>query len=223
MTTNRKPARIFPALALVTLSLLASALGVLGGASAASAAPTPTGSVKVVNLGMYVKGFDAATAKAHGYQIVTYANGDRQSVPVDPQSKLAKGPILHPQAATSSTLSSTQVKPNAAATDYNEVWGNCGRSWIRVTQTGTSKVSVVSGFSNLPEVADYWSWNVSLSDRNGTSHQTYSHAIFSTSASRIWTNLNQYGYTFDYVYSGLAIMIDGTICYSGAPDVSISL
>src|SRR4051812_13067180 len=89
MTTNRKPARIFPALALVTLSLLASALGVLGGASAASAAPTPTGSVKVVNLGMYVKGFDAATAKAHGYQIVTYANGDRQSVPVDPQSKLA--------------------------------------------------------------------------------------------------------------------------------------
>ena len=44
---------------------------------------------------MNVEGFDAAVAKAHGYKIVTYANGDQQSVPIDPHSHLPKSLILH--------------------------------------------------------------------------------------------------------------------------------
>jgi hypothetical protein len=111
----------------------------------------------------------------------------------------------------------------ASNTDYNQVQGNCGISWIRVTQTGTNKVAVVSGFKNTPEPAVDWSWNVSLSDQNGTSHQTAGGVMFGTSASRIWQNLSQYGFTFDYVYSGVAILVDGSVCTSANPDVSISL
>jgi hypothetical protein len=226
MTMNWKPTRIRSVLALAMLSVFALLLGTLTGPSAAFAASRPTAATPQVThetqVGMYVAGFDAAVAKAHGYKIVTYANGEQQSVPVNPQSKLPKSMILHPQPAKSNALPN-QVVPAAAATDYNEVWGNCGKSWIRVTQTGTNKVSVASGFSNLPEDAYFWSWNVLLSDQNGTSHQTYSGAILSTSASRIWTNLNQYGFTYDYVYSGGATLIDGTICLSGGPDVSIYL
>lgn len=219
MTMNWKPTRV--------LSVLVVVLGTLGVSSAAFAAPRPAAAVpqgtQETQVGMYVAGFDAAVAKAHGYKIVTYANGDQQSVPIDPQSKLAKSSILHPQSSKSTALPGQQVRPAASNTDYNEVQGNCGVSWIRVTQTGTNKVSVASGFRNTPEPAYFWAWNVSLSDQNGTSHQTYSGAILSSSASRIWTNLNQFGFTFDYVYSGGATLIDGTICLSGHPDVSIAL
>jgi hypothetical protein len=207
-----------------TLSVLAAVLMTFSGASAAVASPqAPAPASQEKQVGMYVAGFDEAVAKANGYKIVTYANGDRQSVPVDPQSKLPKGPVLHAQSPTKMAPAKQSVRSAAANTDYNEVWGNCGVSWIRVSQTGTNKVSVASGFRNLPDPAYFWTWDISLSDRNGTSHQTHSGPTFGTAASRIWSNLNQYGYTYDYVYAGGATLITGTICLSGRPDVSIYL
>jgi hypothetical protein len=213
MPRNRKP--------VIVLAALAVALGTLFTSSAAFAAPAgrsapTTHSVakpKLSQGGMYVSGFNAAVAKAHGYKIVTYANGDQQSVPINPNSRLPKSPILH---RSHGIVADTN-------TDYNQVGGNCGISWIRVSQTGTNKVAVVSGYKNLAGPAYFWSWNVSLSDKNGTSHQTYEGATSGEAASRIWSNLNQYGFTFDYVYAGGAVLDDGTICLSGAPDVSINL
>ncbi|ADJ48147.1 hypothetical protein AMES_6322 [Amycolatopsis mediterranei S699] len=218
MTMNRKPARI----AVIVSSALALALGVLGGPSAAFAAPLP-GTTHETQMGMHATGFDEAVAKAHGYRIVTYANGDQQSVPIDPQSKLPKSLIVHPQPAKSAAGPERQARPAAANTDYNEVWGNCGRSWIRVAQTGTDQVGIVSGFSNTPTIAYFWIWDVLLSDQNGTSHQTYDGAIFDDKATHVWLGLTQHGYTYDYVYNGGATLIDGTICVSGHPDVSIYL
>ncbi|MGW4396529.1 hypothetical protein ACWEHA_14650 [Amycolatopsis nivea] len=219
MNKNSKPRRISARLAVLAGASLAVVLGVLGGTSAAVAAPAP-GAQGETRLGMHAVDFDAAVAKAHGYQIVTYANGDRQSVPIDPRSNLPKSVIVHPQPTAQSGGS---ARPAAANTDYAEVWGNCGRSWIRVSQTGTNQVAVASGFSNTPAKAFFWSWDVSLSDRNGTSHQTYSGAIFDDKAARVWTGLNQFGYTFDRVHNGGATLIDGTICHSGHPSVSIYL
>lgn len=218
MTKNRKPGRISSRLAVVVGSSLAVVLAVLGGTSAAVAAPA-SGTNQETQLGMHAVGFDAAVAKAHGYQIVTYANGDRQSVPIDPRSNLPKSVIVHPRPAVQP---GGRARP-AANTDYAEVWGNCGRSWIRVGQTGVNQVAVASGFSNTPATAFFWSWDVSLSDRNGTSHQTYSGAIFDDKAARVWTGLNQFGFTFDRVAKGGATLIDGTICNSGNPSVSIYL
>jgi hypothetical protein len=214
MPMNRKP--------VILLAALAVALGTLFTSSAAFAAPAghsapatthPIAKPKLSQGGMYVAGFNAAVAKAHGYKIVTYANGDQQSVPINPNSRLPKSLILHRGHGIVA----------ATNTDYNQVGGNCGISWIRVSQTGTNKVAVVSGYKNLAGPAYFWSWNVSLSDKNGTSHQTHSGPTQGVAASWIWSNLNQYGFTFDYVYAGGATLDDGVICLSGAPDVSINL
>lgn len=214
MTNHRRLAKIAVVLA-ITLGTLFSSSAAFAAPATHSAAVTTRPPVKpqLQQSGMYVAGFNAAVAKAHGFKIVTYANGDQQSVPINPNSRLPKSPILHHSHGINAD----------ANTDYNQVQGNCGISWIRVAQTSAHQVAIISGFKNTPEIAFFWSWNVSLSDQNGTSHQTYSGAIFDTKATRLWQNLNQYGFTFDYVYAGGATLIDGTICLSGAPDVSINL
>jgi hypothetical protein len=214
------------------------ASGVLAISSPAGAAPDATAASSVTGgekqVGMYVAGFDEAVAKANGYKIVTYANGDKQSVPIDPKSNLPKSPIFSAQSLTKSSLAplkgATRTSPAgqetaelAANTDYNEVRGNCGVSWIRVGQSGTNKVSIASGFRNTPWPAYFWIWDVQLSDINGNSHQTHQGAAGGYEASRAWLNLNQYGYTYDFVYAGGATLINGTICLSGRPDVYITL
>jgi hypothetical protein len=188
-------------------------LGTLFSSSAAFAATNGHSAATPKQRGMTVTGFNAAVAKAHGYKIVTYANGSQQSVPINPKSHLPKSPILYRDRGV---RSDTNI-------DYNQVSGNCGISWIRVSQTGISKVAVVSGFKNAPLTAIDWSWTVSLNDENGSSEQVAGGLIFNNQASRIWSNLNQYGCTFDYVLSGVAELIDGTICTSGQPDVAINL
>ena len=162
---------------------------------------------------MSVVGFNPAIARAHGYKVVTYANGDQQSVPVDPRSRLPKSPILRHERG---------LRPDANS-DYNKVIGNCGTSWIAVMQTGPGQVQVASGFGVNSSPAIGYSWTVTLSDANGTSEQSASGALFlRTSWRRSWNNLNQHIYTHDFVSSGLANLEDGTICYAGRPDVSIS-
>lgn len=207
--------RRFTWVPLASVIALVTFCGTLAAFATRTNVPAPTATESTTQSGMNVTGFDAAVAKAHGYKIVTYADGSQQSVPVDPNSNLPKSPILYPAQRRGITLDSN--------TDYNQVQGNCGISWIRVSQTGTHQVAVVSGFKNAPLTAIDWSWTVSLSDKNGTSYQTAGGLIFNTAASRIWTNLNQYSFTFDYVYSGVAELIDGAICTSGAPDVAINL
>lgn len=200
-------------------ALLASASGLVlcVPAVSADASPKPPASTSANSeSGMYVAGFDKAVAKAHGYKIVTLANGDQQSVPISAKSGLPKGPVLH------KATKSKRAKA-AANTDYAAVYGNCGQSWIRTTQVGTNKVSVASGYRYLPEPAYYWSWEISLTDQNGTSRQRYSGATSGTSASRVWSNLNQYGYSYDRVAKGGATLNSGTICFSGNPDVRIDL
>ena len=198
-----------------TLLVFGAALGALSGSSAAFAAtPSQPAKAQVTQRGMYVAGFNAAVAKAHGYKIVTYANGDKQSVPSNASSHLPKGPMmLHRQAGMVAAQNS----------DYNQVQGNCGISYIVVGQTGTNQVQIVSGYKNLAGPAYFWSWDVQLNDRNGTSHQTYEGATQGTQASRTWRNLNQFGFTHDFVNNGGATLDDGTICLSGRPDVSINL
>ncbi len=170
MTVNRNLTR--------TLLVPAIVLGALCGSSAAlaatgrHAAPTakrPAAKQRVLRRGMNVVGFNAAVAKAHGYKIVTYANGDQQSVPIDPKSRLPKSPILHHDYG---------LHPDGNS-DYNKVVGNCGTSWIAVLQTGASQVQVASGFTVSSSPAIGYSWTVSLSDANGTSQQSESGELFS--------------------------------------------
>jgi len=213
MTVNRNQARM--------LLVPAAMLGMLCGSTAALAAPGshstpgakgPAAGQRLLRQGMNVVGFDAAIARAHGYKIVTYANGDQQSVPVNPASRLPKSPILRHGRG--------MVPANS---DYDKVIGNCGTSWIAVMQTAPGQVQMASGFGVSSSPAVGYSWTVSLSDANGTSQQSASGSLwFRNSWARSWNNLNQHIYTFDLVQSGLADLEDGTICYAGRPSVSIS-
>jgi hypothetical protein len=205
-----------------TLLVPAVVLGALCGSPAASAATgshsapaakEPAAGQRMLRLGMNVVGFNAAIAEAHGYKIVTYPNGDQQSVPVNPSSHLPKSPILKHDRG---------IHPDSNS-DYNRVIGNCGISWIAVLQIAPSQVQVASGFTVSSSPAVGYSWTVSLTDANGTSHQSESGTLFLRSAwAHTWTRLNQHGYTYDYVESGLANLEDGTICHAGRPDVTIS-
>ncbi|WP_438295865.1 hypothetical protein [Streptomyces sp. HUAS TT7] len=210
MTVTRNLTRRFIVSAVVAGTLGSSSAAFAATASEPSpAAKTAVAQPQVLKQGMNVVSFNAATAKAHGYKIVTYANGDQQSVPVDPKSKLPKSPILH-----------HGMQP--LNSDYDRVVGNCGVSWISVRQTAASQVQVGSGFTVSSPAISY-NWTISLSDRNGTSHQSSSGGLFFKETwARVWSNLNQHGYTFDYVSSGLAELANGTVCYAGRPSVSIS-
>jgi hypothetical protein len=214
MTVNRNLTKAFlvPAVLLGTLCGSSAASAATSGHSGATARGS-LATLRVLRRGMNVVGFNAAIAKAHGYKIVTYANCDQQSVPVNPRSRLPKSPILRHH--------HRGMSPDGNS-DYDKVIGNCGTSWIAVMQTGPSQVQMASGFGVNSSPAVGYSWTVSLTDANGTSTQSASGALFlRTSWGRSWNNLFQHTYTFDYVQSGLADLEDGTICYAGRPSVSI--
>jgi hypothetical protein len=205
---------LVPAVVVAALCSSQAAFAATGGHAAPVAKSSPA-EQKTTQRGMNLAGFNAAVAKAHGYKIVTYTNGDQQSVPIDPSSHLPKSPILH---------RATTVRP-LTNTDYNESRGNCGTAWIRISQIGKNKVTLVSGFKNAPSPAFEWNWNVSLTDSNGTSHQVLplvSQAIAGTSAAHIWPPLNQYGQTYDFVDGGSALLVDGGVCIALRPDVFIA-
>ncbi|WP_370947041.1 hypothetical protein AB5J62_05665 [Amycolatopsis sp. cg5] len=201
---------------LTVTALGAAGISALTLVAPAGAAPAPAGESagqqQELRQGMYVAGFNEEVAKANGYKIVTYPNGDRQSVPADPDSKLPKSPIL-------SHTANTDAAP--ANSDYDRVQGNCGSSWIAVRQTGPSNVQVGSGFSVYTGTVSH-SWTVALSDANGTSHQSGPSRPTNGTWAWTWSNLYQRSYTFDHVSSGVAQLVDGVVCYAGRPSVSIS-
>src|SRR5437660_2926363 len=70
--------------------------------------------IEEVQTGLNVVGFNSAIAKAHGYKIVTYANGDQQSIPIDPHSRSPKSPILHRTPQGAAIPSSKTTRSNTA-------------------------------------------------------------------------------------------------------------
>lgn len=102
-----------------------------------------------------------AVAKAHGYKIVTYANGDEQAVPVNPKSGLRKSPIL-------TKTSRAGIHPDNSGSDT--VYGTCGDSYVSAVQISTNHIDLDSGFDVVDPVV-YVDWDVYLSDANGTSTQ----------------------------------------------------
>jgi hypothetical protein len=216
MTVNRNLTR--------PLLVLAVALGMLCGSSAAfaatgshpAAAKGPAPRQRVLRQGMYVAGFDPAIARAHGYKIVTYADGDQQSVPVNPGSRLPRSPILH---------HGYPLHPDANS-DYDKVYGNCGISWISVLQTAPSQVQIATGFTVTPAPAIGVSWTISVNTSlgSGTSELVVPPTAFTprTSWGQAWTGIPQHIYSFDYIKSGAAFLDNGTVCYAGQANVSIN-
>jgi hypothetical protein len=167
-----------------------------------------------VKQGMYFEGFNAAVAKAHGYKIVTYANGDEQAVPVNPKSGLRKSPILTP-------TSRTGIHPDNSASDT--VYGSCGDSYVSAVQISTNHIDLDSGFDVYYPVV-YVDWDVYLSDANGTSTQGASAALLDdVEWGHAWDDLYQYEDTIDQVSTGsYVVLIDGQECFSAGPFVVLT-
>jgi hypothetical protein len=190
--------------------------GVIAGPALASAPRAPAPRHLLEKYGMYVAGFDPAVAKAHGYKIVTYANGDVQAVPINPRSGLPKGTLLKKVSASNGTTPNRTIRFDNS--DYSLVPGDCGDSWLEGWETGPHQVELMSGFAvDLPAVK--YRWTILLSDINGNSEQGASGWLAEDSSwSGTWSNLTQYVWTQDEVEnSSYAELTDGEICYSAGP------
>jgi hypothetical protein len=187
----------------VLLATVAGGATVLGSPAAAATPATYT-----LQRGMNTTGFDAKVAAAHGYKIVTYADGSQQSVPVNASDKSKKpSAIVHPQSGVN------------LYTAQDTVYGDCGYSFIESDIVGTHKVNIRSGYK-VKETSVYHGWSIYLSDNNGDSYQGNSGANASASWSKWWDNLTQVGSSFEEVRtSSYALLIDGEVCTSGGPYV----
>jgi hypothetical protein len=210
---------------ITALSVAAVVTGLLFGSAPATADPGD-GAVQetFVEQGMAITGFDEKVAAANGYTLVTYANGDRQTVPVDEGSVRPRSALLKASRDGRFMASSavSEQRLSAGNTDFNEVWGNCGKSWIRLSKTKRWTVGVVSGFSNLPFGAVTWSWDVQLADSVGVRHETFGAALpLPDRAAHGWFNIRQVNFSYAFVYSGVAILANGFVCTPGHPDVTV--
>ncbi|GIJ46661.1 hypothetical protein Val02_35470 [Virgisporangium aliadipatigenens] len=192
----------------VTAALAVSVAVGLGLLNAPAATAAPAG--KRVERGMVITGFDEGVAHRNGYKIVTYPDGTKQSVPIDGRSAKRKGPVLKVQRA---------ARQN---NDRNEVWGNCGKSWIALSKVRRWTVSVASGFTNAPYPAVAWSWNVQLADSVGTRVESYESVIgLRDYATRGWFNIRQVNRSYAFIQSGVVVLVNGYVCHPGRPDVSV--
>lgn len=152
---------------------------------------------------MYIVGYDKAVAEAHGYTIVVDQTGAQRSVPVTKQAKT--------QAAAAAALKSS-IQPNGIE------YGDCGTSSLFVARKGTTKIAVSTGYS-VHTASVQHTWNVDGVVTSGTWTSGFSGLNFSTTWSathNVSVGDNSSG--FAYVRSGSrAVLIDGSICYSGEP------
>lgn len=125
------------------LAGLGATLALVGGAAmpanATELTPVEDPEVMSSTQGMNVTGYDEAVANAHGYEIVTHADGSQESVPVTPEA-------IAEQAAIDDMV-----------TTFDEAYGNCGRSWVYSTKIANDTVAIQTGFSvGGPTVSRNW-------------------------------------------------------------------
>jgi hypothetical protein len=159
-----------------------------------------------VTRAMHIVGFDAAVAKAHGYQIRTDAQGRQYAV-----------------------TSGTSL--NAAVSPENRVGGSCGASWMYYNAIGHRPTAprfmanYTSGYQViLPTIAG--TWLMYFQDRAGIGTITRFNA---TNGSTYWNNS---GTTYHSLTgrseawvstSSWVELDDGAICTSGGPSAVTNL
>lgn len=194
MMQTRRPFQLLAILTAASASMIA--------ATNASAAPnTPDEPATRVTAGLHVGGFDARVAEAHGYKIATRPDGRQTSIPAN-----AKIPT-------------TSIHPLG----YDETEGDCGESYIDFRGTGASAAVLSTGFTLNPGYADAIQivWNVHIHDTRGDSDQPWKETHI-TGISDWHPDSRVLGLTRGPAEawvsnSSIAILWDGTICYSYGP------
>lgn len=171
--------------------------------------------------GMKIAGFDAAVAKAHGYEIVKLPDGSQASVPAAEAAAAKAGTFI----PTSGVL----VKPSeggVSANAYGSRVGECGTSWVQISPRGGGSAGLTTGMSLVLDSGGPWDihWNVNVSDRNGSSNQGYgeddgyfSGTGLSWSGKGRTLHLARGSATVKVTAGSFTITEAGWICYSYAP------
>jgi hypothetical protein len=188
----------------------------VGGIATAASAAVPAGTSLaqpqadsvMVTQPMHIVRFDAAVAKAHGYDVRTDAQGQQYAVPTGTKS----GAFVE-------------------AVPYNRVTGNCGASWMYYNAIGhrATKPRYMANFNSgyqvsRPTIAGHWLMyfqdraGIGLITKLGATHgtaywndaETTYHSL--TGASQAWVSTDSW-----------VMLNNGAICTSGGPSASTVL
>jgi hypothetical protein len=153
---------------------------------------------------MYVERFDAKVAASNGYEIKTLPDGRQYSV------------------LRNSSTSPSSV-PTGTVTVANLVKANCGESWLYFDAIGNLQGKVSTGFRVIAPAIQY-GWRVDVTDQIGVGTLTWGGGLL---LSKAWqgtrlTKSGAKGYATARVNpsGSYALLVDGSICVSGAPSDS---
>jgi hypothetical protein len=216
------------AFALSTI-LAMTAVAVALAPSAASAQPgVAVTSAPRVELGMHLVGFDAPTAEAHGYAVVTLPDGSLASVPAT-KADAARAGSYRPQSGilrTGQPVSGSGVTPDG----FGSIGGDCGRSWVSLEGIGGNAATLITGMNTVADAGDPWdvSWHVDIDDTGGHSTQNYSEED-GFNGPLYWTSYARRlglspGWAAATVTWGSFIITDaGWICFSYSPTTTTTI
>ncbi len=170
---------------------------------------------------MKLVGFDEAAAKANGLEIVTLPDGAQAAVPA---AKAA--------AARAGTYRPTKgvLPAKSASTDYAEITGDCGTSWVDLTPTGYAWAVLTSGVRLHPEAGSPWDvhWTIEIKDRGGRSAPYFDEydgftGSFSWTMYGVDVHLTVGPATAQVTYGSFIITSDAWVCYSYGPKTSTNI
>jgi hypothetical protein len=194
---------------------------------AAHATPLGVATARIT-LGMHLVGFDAATARAHGYVVTTLPDGSTASVPAARAADAHAGayrPAAGVLANTSGKTGNT-VSPDG----YGLKQGDCGDSWVELDAIGDARARLLTGMDLVVDSGGPWDvhWHVSIHDNGGSSTQNYGEqdgflGAFSWTAYARGLGLTR-GTAIAGVTSGsFTITGAGWICFSYSPTTAANI
>lgn len=170
-----------------------------------SVRPSPLSHAKMIKTGMYITGFNAAVAKAHGYEIKTNAAGLQYSVKIGSLAAPATDPVVYGSCGDSyiyySAIGYRSKSPHYGASTYTgyDVIGDAVEGHWEATYYDNSGAGLVNT-SNAANGTPYWS----------TSYDT-------------WHGPTGYSWGEVDPNASWALLSDGALCYSGGPWDSTTL
>jgi hypothetical protein len=137
-------------------------------------------------------GFDSKVAAANGYEIRMDSDGTPYSVKIGS----TEGPSAE-----------------------NRLPGDCGRPHVYFTPIGNRKAVIDTGFDVTRGPAIDYSWVVTVTDSWGVSRKTWGGPLW---FAYHWVGTHTFtstgtGYAYADVTTGIAILANGSICYSHGP------
>lgn len=196
----------------IIAGIVVAALALLPATAAhASTGSTPSPGTTTYTR-MVVKGYDAQVALAHGYQIVTNANGTQESIPITAAAIAQRAQAQQARAAA-------QAKTQGVAAP--DVVGDCGYSWLSGTKAANNTLKFNTGFVVYGAGYEYDWYVYALAAVTVGSWSTSGPGP--ASGNKHWdaAMYNIIGPGIAAVPIGSAsaevILVDGTVCYSDGP------